>query len=66
MLPAALATGIGSDVQRGLGIVIVGGLHYDDATHHFHASYLLFCLGTSCSTARKRCQGQGGHKLADG
>jgi len=26
MLPAALATGIGSDVQRGLGIVIVGGL----------------------------------------
>jgi heavy metal efflux system protein len=26
MLPAALATGIGSDVQRGLGVVIVGGL----------------------------------------
>jgi len=26
MLPAASATGIGSDVQRGLGIVIVGGL----------------------------------------
>src|SRR5215471_5367669 len=26
MLPAALAAGIGSDVQRGLGIVIVGGL----------------------------------------
>jgi cobalt-zinc-cadmium resistance protein CzcA len=26
MLPAALATGIGSDVQRGLGTVIVGGL----------------------------------------
>lgn len=26
MLPAAMATGVGSDVQRGLGIVIVGGL----------------------------------------
>ncbi|MGD9544296.1 MAG: efflux RND transporter permease subunit [Methylocystis sp.] len=26
MLPAALATGVGSDVQRGLGTVIVGGL----------------------------------------
>lgn len=26
MLPAALATGIGSDVQRGLGTVVVGGL----------------------------------------
>ena len=26
MLPAALATEIGSDVQRGLGVVIVGGL----------------------------------------
>src|SRR5262249_688084 len=26
MLPAALAAGIGSDVQRGLGTVIVGGL----------------------------------------
>ena len=26
MLPAALATGVGSDVQRGLGTVVVGGL----------------------------------------
>ena len=26
MLPAALATGIGSDVQRGLATVVVGGL----------------------------------------
>jgi cobalt-zinc-cadmium resistance protein CzcA len=26
MLPAALATGIGTDVQRGLATVVVGGL----------------------------------------
>jgi cobalt-zinc-cadmium resistance protein CzcA len=26
MLPAALATGVGSDVQRGIGTVVVGGL----------------------------------------
>jgi cobalt-zinc-cadmium resistance protein CzcA len=26
MVPAALATGVGSDVQRGLAIVVVGGL----------------------------------------
>ena len=26
MLPAALATGVGSDVQRGLATVVVGGL----------------------------------------
>jgi heavy metal efflux system protein len=26
MMPAALATGVGSDVQRGLATVVVGGL----------------------------------------
>jgi cobalt-zinc-cadmium resistance protein CzcA len=26
MLPAALATGVGTDVQRGLATVVVGGL----------------------------------------
>jgi cobalt-zinc-cadmium resistance protein CzcA len=26
MLPAALATGVGSDIQRGLATVVVGGL----------------------------------------
>jgi heavy metal efflux system protein len=26
MMPAALATGIGSDVQRGVAIVVIGGL----------------------------------------
>ncbi len=26
MMPAALATGVGSDVQRGVAIVVIGGL----------------------------------------
>ncbi len=44
MLPAALATGVGSDVQRGLGTVIVGGLFVATALTLFILPTLHFVI----------------------
>jgi len=44
MLPAALATGVGTDVQRGLATVVVGGLVVSTLLTLFILPTLFFAL----------------------
>ena len=52
MLPAALATGVGSDVQRSLATVVAGGLIPATLLTLVHHPDVLFRVGTAGGTAR--------------
>jgi heavy metal efflux system protein len=63
MLPAALATGVGSDVQRGLGIVIVWGLVTTTLLTLFIIPTLYFVLERR---AARRVEAGRAHMAANG
>jgi cobalt-zinc-cadmium resistance protein CzcA len=54
MLPAALNTGVGSDVQRGLATVVVGGLIVATALTLFVVPTLYFVIESAVSRRAER------------